>query len=178
MDTPPAATVFRFTAEGVDLEFAGTEEFVEKQVQRFRKFLEGAAGVPAPEAPPAPATPGTADSTGPSSTHGPSSTTVPPAQRESLDSFYAARPLREGRGAIQDRILLFIYYLQTVQGKREVSGDDILWCFQQLNLERPKNLHNALGILKRKLEHLEEGSRRGLYALSAAGRAYVEGRFS
>ena len=45
MDTPPAATVFRFTAEGVDLEFAGTEEFVEKQVQRFRRFLEGAAGV-------------------------------------------------------------------------------------------------------------------------------------
>ena len=29
-------TVFRFSAEGVDLEFAGTEEFVEKQLARFR----------------------------------------------------------------------------------------------------------------------------------------------
>src|SRR5688572_18459944 len=88
---PSPATVFRFTAEGVDLEFAGTEEFVEKQVQRFRKFLEDAAGVPAPEAPAAPEAP-----------------SVAPANRESLDTFYAARPLREGRGAIQDRILLFI----------------------------------------------------------------------
>jgi hypothetical protein len=152
------ATVFRFTAEGVDLEFAGSEEFVEKQVQRFRRFLEGAVGVEAPS----PAASAPASFTG---------------TKESLDAFYGARPLREGRGAIQDRILLFIYYLQHVQGKREVSGEDILWCFQQLGIERPKNLHNALGILKRKLKHLEEGSRRGLYQLSQAGRDYVEGRF-
>ena len=154
------ATVFRFTAEGVDLEFAGSEDFVEKQVQRFRRFLEGAVGVesaaPAAEAAPTP---------------------VPGGPKESLEAFYGARPLREGRGAIQDRILLFIYYLQHVQGKREVSGEDILWCFQQLGIERPKNLHNALGILKRKLKHLDEGSRRGLYALSQPGRQYVEGRF-
>jgi hypothetical protein len=159
--TPSATTVFRFTAEGVDLEFAGTEQFVEQQVERFRRFLEQAVGTAAPQqdapAAAAPETPGT--------------------PKETLDAYYAARPLREGRGAIQDRILLFIYYLQHVQGKREISGDDILWCFQQLGLERPKNLHNALGILKRKLGHLEEGSRRGLYALSTAGRSYVEGRF-
>ena len=155
---PNPSTVFRFTADGVDLEFSGTEEFVEQQVQRFRRFLEGAVGTAAPpEAPPAPA--------------------APSAPRETLEAYYAARPVREGRGAIQDRILLFLYYLQNVQGKREVGGDDILWCFQQLNLERPKNLHNALGILKRKIGHLEEGSRRGLYSLSAAGRQYVEGRF-
>jgi hypothetical protein len=159
--TQSPSTVFRFTAEGVDLEFAGTEEFVEQQVERFRRFLEQAVGTAAP---PAAASP---DATADASS----------APKESLDAYYAARPLREGRGAIQDRILLFIYYLQHVQGKREVSGDDILWCFQQLGLERPKNLHNALGILKRKLGHLEEGSRRGLYALSSAGRSYVEGRF-
>jgi hypothetical protein len=159
--TQSPTTVFRFTAEGVDLEFAGTEQFVEQQVERFRRFLEQAVGTatPPPEAPAA--TP-------------PETSSAP---KETLDQYYAARPLREGRGAIQDRILLFIYYLQHVQGKREISGDDILWCFQQLGLERPKNLHNALGILKRKLGHLEEGSRRGLYALSPAGRSYVEGRF-
>ena len=38
-------TVFKFTAEGVDLEFAGSEEFVERQVKRFRHFLESAVGV-------------------------------------------------------------------------------------------------------------------------------------
>ena len=156
------ATVFRFTAEGVDLEFAGSEDFVEKQVQRFRRFLETAVGVESSAPAPAVAALPTVAAGGP---------------KESLEAFYNARPLREGRGAIQDRILLFIYYLQQVQGKREVSGEDILWCFQQMRIERPKNLHNALGILKRKLKHLDEGSRRGLYQLSQPGREYVEGRF-
>jgi len=150
-------TVFRFAAEGIDLEFAGTEDFVEKQLSRFQSFLRGAAGVA--EAP------------------APAVAAAPEAPKESLEAFFAARPLREGRGAIQDRILLFIYYLQKVQGKREVSGDDILWCFQQLSIEEPKNLHNALGILKRKIKHLQEGSKRGLYSLSPEGAAYVEGRF-
>ena len=152
----PTETVFRFAAEGVDLEFAGSEEFVEKQLVRFRPFLQGAVGIVA-EAPPVPV--------------------EPQAPKESLDAFYAARPLREGRGAIQDRILLFIYYLQKVQGKREVAGDDIQWCFQQLAITQPKNLHNALGILKRMIGYLQEGSKRGLYSLSPTGETYVEGRF-
>ena len=160
-DTPE--TIFKFSAEGVDLEFAGSEEFVEKQLARFRRFLEGSVGVSqAPALEVAPAAPPESPASGP---------------KETLDAFYAARPLREGRGAIQDRILLFIYYLQHVQGKREVSGDDITWCFQQMNITQPKNLHNALGILKRKIKHLQEGSKRGLYSLSPDGEAYVEGRF-
>ncbi len=155
--TAPSETVFRFAAEGVDLEFAGSETFVEKQLARFRSFLQSSVGL-APE--PAPVVVETAA-----------------APKESLDAFYTARPLREGRGAIQDRILLFIYYLQRVLGKREVSGDDIQWCFQQLNIPQPKNLHNALGILKRKIGYLQEGSKRGLYSLSPEGESYVEGRF-
>jgi hypothetical protein len=166
---PSAQTVFRFSADGVEIEFAGTEAFVEQQLERFRHFLQGAVGAGAGPAPTAPAAAAAADAGG-------GAAAAP--TKESLASFYAARPLREGRGAIQDRILLFIHYLHTAQGKREVSGDDILWCFQQLGLEQPKNLHNALGILKRKLGHLAEGSRRGLYQLSPEGRQYVEGRFS
>jgi hypothetical protein len=52
--TQSPSTVFRFTAEGVDLEFAGTEEFVEQQVERFRRFLEQAVGTAAPPAAAAP----------------------------------------------------------------------------------------------------------------------------
>jgi hypothetical protein len=156
---PPSAptTVFRFTAEGVDLEFAGTEEFVEKQVERFRRFLQSAVGSAEPEARNAPAAAPTASVT--------------------IDRFFAERPVRERRGAIQDRILLSIYYLERVQGRREVAGNDILWCFQQLGLDAPKNLHNTLGNLKRKVGHLEEGSRRGLYHLSDEGKRYLESRF-
>lgn len=160
-------TVFRFTADGVDLEFAGSEEFVEKQLARFQAFLKAAVGTPETAAPAvaagASAPTAVAHATG--------------GAKESLEEFYAARPLREGRGAIQDRILLFIYYLQKVQEKREVSGEDIVWCFQKLSIPEPKNLHNALGILKRKIKHLQEGSKRGLYSLSPEGEAYVMGRF-
>ena len=154
-----AKTVFKFTAEGVDLEFAGSEVFVEKQVQRFRAFLEAAVGDAVPEA----AKP--AD--------GAESTDT----AETLESFYAARPTREGRGAIQDRILLFIYYLQHVQDKQAVSKEDIGWCFNRVGLGTPKNLLNALGNMKRKLGYLQGGGRRGLYRLAPKGQQYVEERF-
>lgn len=167
---PTHETVFRFTSEGIDLEFAGSEDFVEKQLARFQAFLQSAVGgAPAPAAPTAP-TPHAPAAAG-------SPPALPPLPKESLEDFYATRPIREGRGAIQDRILLFIYFLQRVQEKREVSGEDILWCHQRLGLPEPKNLHNVLGILKRKVGHLQEGSKRGLYGLSPEGVAYVEGRY-
>ena len=156
-------TVFKFTAEGVDLEFAGSEEFVEKQVERFRAFLESAIGE----------TPGGAGITVGKS----DADTAEGEGPESLEDFYQARPTREGRGAIQDRILLFIYYLQHVQGKHAVSKEDITWCFQQVGLSTPKNLLNALGNMKRKLNYLQGGGRRGLYQLSPKGKQYVEERF-
>lgn len=152
-------TVFKFTAEGVDLEFAGSEEFVEKQVTRFRAFLEAAVGEAAP------------------AVEGASDTAEGTEGAESLEGFYGARPTREGRGAIQDRILLFIYYLQHVQGKQAVSKEDIGWCFNQVGLGTPKNLLNALGNMKRKLGYLQGGGRRGLYRLAPKGQQYVEERF-
>ena len=158
MDEEPQ-TVFRFTAEGIDLEFAGSEEFVEKQVARFRPFLEGAIGQTAGLALPA-AEEGAGD-----------------GREDSLQTFYDARPTRAGRGAIQDRILLFVYYLQNVQGKHAVSKEDIAWCFQQVGLTVPKNLLNALGNMKRKLGFLQGGGRRGLYQISPKGKQYVEERF-
>jgi len=149
-------TVFKFTAEGVDLEFAGSEEFVERQVKRFQNFLEGAVGLEATAAP---------------------AEAAEPKKAQTFAEFCDERPPREGRGAIQDRILLAIYWMNVGRKKREVSGDDILQCFRASEWEKPKNLHNALGILKRKIGHLQEGSRRGLYQLSPAGLQYLDGRF-
>ena len=166
-ETP--ATVFRFAAEGVDLEFAGSEDFVEKQLSRFQAFLQTAVGGNAPAPAPAPV----ATAPVPAS----AASADPSAPKEGLADFYKKHPVREGRGAIQDRILLFIYFLQNVQGKRECSGEDILWCHQQAGVSEPKNLHNALGILKRKVGYLQEGTKRGLYGLSVEGKDYIEGRF-
>lgn len=156
-------TVFRFTAEGVDLEFTGTEEFVERQVQRFRPFLENALGEGSAKPPAVAETPGVKAATAEPMT--------------TLEAFYAARPTREGRGAIQDRILLFVYFLQRVQGKSAASKEDIAWCFQQVSLSVPKNLLNALGNMKRKLHYLQGGGRRGIYQLAPKGQQYVEERF-
>lgn len=155
-----AETVFRFTAEGIDLEFAGSEAFVEKQIERFQAVLSGAVRQGLGDG---------ADEAG--------AEAEADATPESLEAFFAARPTREGRGAIQDRILLFIYYLQYVQGRNAVSKDDISWCFQQVGLSVPKNLLNALGNMRRKLGFLQGGGRRGLYQLAPKGRKYVEDRF-
>lgn len=155
---PGPETVFKFTAEGVDLEFAGTEAFVERQVKRFRSFLQGAVGLD--------------ESAAPEEAAEAESAEIP-----DFAAFVANRPPREGRGAIQDRILLSIYYMNVVRKQRELGADDILFCFRQADWEEPKNLHNALGILKRKIGHLQEGSRRGLYQLSPLGLQYMEGRY-
>lgn len=149
-------TVFKFTAEGVDLEFAGSEDFVERQVQRFKHFLETAVGIEAAVT---------------------EVVVEEPSKPDTFAEFCEKRPPREGRGAIQDRILLAILYLSVVKGKREVSGDELVKTFRSVGWERPKNLHNALGILKRKVGHLQEGGRRGLYQLSPAGVEYMDARF-
>ena len=162
----PSNTVFKFTAEGIDLEFSGSEDFVAKQVQLFRAFLEAAVHQAAIVA-------GVATAAGGGEAEAAAAEKTP----QTLAEFYATRPTREGRGAIQDRILLFIYFMQHVQGKQAVSKEDISWCFQQVGLSVPKNLLNALGNMKRKLGFLQGGSRRGLYRLSPKGEQYVTDRF-
>lgn len=152
-------TVFKFTAEGVDLEFAGTEAFVEQQLLRFRPFLESAVGMKREAAAPAQAA------------------EVPEAKPAGFAEFAAARPVRPGRGAIQDSIMMAVYFLQSEQNRRDVNARDILHCFQLAGWDEPKNLHNALGVLKRNLGLLQEGSQRGLYQLSPLGVQHVENRF-
>lgn len=164
---PTGNTVFRFSGEGVHLEFAGSEEFVAQQLERFQSIIQRAIGQ-APQA---------ASGGGASQASGGEPAPAPSGTAETLEGWVASRPVRGGRGAIQDRIVLFIAYLQNVQGKREVNSSDITWCFQQLGLEAPKNLSNTLGMLKRKIKLLDEGSRRGFYTLSADGRRFVESRF-
>lgn len=155
-------TVFRFAAGDIDLEFAGPEDFVDAQVERFRGLLENAVGI---------------ESNGKVEMRATGTKPKPKRPGETLESFYSERPVRDGRGSIQDRILLFIYFMDRIQSRSEVSARDITHCFQQLDIETPKNLHNTLGLLKRNRGFLGEGSKRGLYCLSPKGRQYVESRF-
>jgi hypothetical protein len=144
-------TLLKFTTKDVTIELQGTEDFVERQIRFFKHYLaNGHAAAPAPEAAPA--------------AKGP---------RSDLEAFFAERASHTGRGAIQEALLLFGYYLQDIEGQPEFSIEQIGGCFGVVGRPMPKNLHHAVGTLKRKHKWFEEGSRRGSYRLAEKGRKLV-----
>ncbi|MCU0725328.1 MAG: hypothetical protein MUE73_06005 [Planctomycetes bacterium] len=144
---------FLFGSPKFQMEVSGSEEFVAEYIALARdqigSALSGVAEVdivePAAGDPPA-----------------------PPAQ-VTLETFYQASQLREGRGALQDSILVFGLYLQEKQGKPEFTIEDLNFCFDLVGMRRPKSLANTLGIMKRDRHLLQGGSRRGAYVLSDRG---------
>jgi hypothetical protein len=146
---------FAFGAREFRVEFRGTEEFVKEQIDlvraRIREVLDGGSGA---------GTPG--------------GQTAPPGEKPSLESFYLQAKTREGRGALQDSILIFAHYMEHYQGKHEFSIEDLNFCFDILNIQRPKSLANTLGIIKRDRKLLHSGSRRGTYTLSERGAEKVK----
>ena len=157
---------FQFVSKDLRLEFAGTPEYVNGQVDFFRPAIRRALGIPAPVPAPPPRAAG--DLGAPRSDEG--------GARPALEEFMRRVRTRVGRGALQERILLFIYYLTEVKGRAEVGTEDINFCFDLLGLERPKSLANTLGIMKRNQELLDSGGRRGTYTVTEKGRGQVQGR--
>ncbi|MHC4550274.1 MAG: hypothetical protein ACYTEZ_16000 [Planctomycetota bacterium] len=141
--------MLRFTTKDVTIELQGSEEFVERQIRFFKHYLEE----PEAQEEPPPQDEGT---------------------RPSLETFYQSRASKAGRGAIQESLLLFGYYLQEVEGQPEFSIEQIGGCFGVVGRPLPKNLHHAVGTLKRKHKWFQEGSKRGSYRLSEQGRKLVK----
>src|SRR5688572_2090088 len=104
------AARFQFSAKDLRLDLAGTPEFVNSQIEFFRPALRRALGYPETPAP-APSSPG--DGAAPQAGEG-------GAGRSALEEFMRRVRTRVGRGALQERILLFIYYLTEVKGRNEV----------------------------------------------------------
>jgi hypothetical protein len=143
-------TVLKFTTKDVTIELSGSEEFVERQIRFFKHYLSTGEAAPKEAAPSGAAT-----------------------GQPNLQSFFEERASRSGRGAIQEALLLFGYYLQDVEGQPEFSIEQIGGCFGVVGRALPKNLHHAVGTLKRKHKWFEEGSKRGYYRLSEKGRKLV-----
>lgn len=158
---------FQFVSKDLRLELAGTPEFVNSQVDFFRPALRRALGYP--EAAPPPLAAGGAGA-GASAAAGAGES----AGRSALEEFMRRVRTRVGRGALQERILLFVYYLTEVKGRNEVGTEDINFCFDLLGLERPKSLANTLGIMKRNQGLLDAGSRRGTYCVTEKGKGQVQ----
>ena len=144
-------TVLKFTTKDVTIELQGSEDFVERQIRFFKHHLENGEAAPAEAEAPAKAAGGRSNHAG----------------------FFGERASRAGRGAIQEALLLFGYYLQDVEGQPEFSIEQIGGCFGVVGRPMPKNLHHAVGTLKRKHKWFEEGSKRGYYRLSEKGRKLV-----
>ena len=139
-------TLLKFTADDVTIELKGSEDFVERQIQFFKHYLSnGAAHVEE----------------------------APAVERPPLAEFFEPRASRKGRGAIQEALLLFGYYLQEVEGLPEFSIEQVGGCFAVVGRPMPKNLHHAVGTLKRKQKWFLEGSKRGLYRVSDIGKKLV-----
>ncbi len=138
-------TILKFTSNDVTIELQGSEGFVERQIRFFKHYLVNENGRdPAAR-----------------------------AAKLTLEDFFQERASRSGRGAIQEALLLFGYYLQEVEGQREFSIEQIGGCFGVVGRPMPKNLHHAVGTLKRKHRWFEEGSKRGSYRVSEKGKSLV-----
>src|SRR5262245_60251188 len=94
-----AAARFQFVSKDLRLELSGTPEFVNQQFEFFRPALRRALGYAEPAAA-APSSPPGAFPSAPRDEGG---------GRPALEEFLRRVRTRVGRGALQERILLFIY---------------------------------------------------------------------
>jgi hypothetical protein len=158
-DQTPAR--FAFKGKDLEVEFEGRADFVTAQIEHFKAaFL--ARQQEALQA-------GGADAAAPAGA------AARPADGEpSLEDFYKRAKSRVGRGALQETILIFAYFLRTRRHKEEFGIDNLNACFSLVGVAPPKSLANTLGIMKRNLKFFQSGTRRGAYTLTEKGLAYVK----
>jgi hypothetical protein len=157
---------FRFKSKGLEVEFEGQDDFLSAQIEHLRPALERELARVADESAksaPAAAQP-SADVDGPAASAG----------GPSLEDFYRRAKSREGRGALQEMILIFAYFLREYRGKEEFGIENLNACFSLVGVTPPKSLANTMGIMKRAQRFFTSGSRRGQYALTDKGVAYVK----
>ncbi len=161
--TSPAAARFTFKSKGLEVEFEGPDEFVTAQIQYLKEAFARETGRAADEVAPAPAAPeGSA-----------AGATGTPGGSPSLEEFYRRARSREGRGALQETILIFAYFLREFRSKDEFTIENLNACFSLVGVTPPRSLANTLGIMKRNQKFFDSGSRRGTYQLTEKGIAYV-----
>jgi hypothetical protein len=158
---------FRFKSKGLEVEFEGEDSFLSAQIEHLKPALERELKRLADEA--AQATPAAADAPAVSAESGGAAPGSP-----SLEEFYRRAKSREGRGALQEMILIFAYFLREYRGKEEFGIENLNACFSLVGVTPPKSLANTMGIMKRAQRFFTSGSRRGQYALTDKGVAYVK----
>jgi hypothetical protein len=199
-DLDPSTSRFEFKGRGLEVEFEGQEPFVSAQIAHLKdalvRALAATSAAPAPAAAPAPgaaSAPGVAGVPGvpgvPGAVAAPASGVARAAAesaalpgraandvagRPGLEEFYRRAKSRDGRGALQETILIFAYFLREYRSKEEFSIENLNACFSLVGATPPKSLANTLGIMKRNQRFFQSGSRRGMYQLTDKGVGYVK----
>lgn len=181
------ASRFAFKSPGLEVEFEGPEAFISAQVEHLKERIAAALARPAPGPGTTPAASGAsavstvsavsavsaASGAEPQAAAGSAAETGPEGA-PTLDQFYRRARSREGRGALQETILIFAYFLKEYRGKDDFSIDNLNACFSLVGAAPPRSLANTLGIMKRNQKFFHSGARRGHYALTEKGIAYVK----
>lgn len=183
-DNPHTEARFAFKSKRLEVEFEGRDDFLTAQIEHMKPALERelkrleeeAAGRPevtaaaspavtsAPRSAPAPVAPSAPDTGAADAATG----------APSLEEFYRRARSREGRGSLQEMVLIFAYFLREYRGKEELGIENLNACFSLVGVTPPKSLANTMGIMKRTQKYFHSGTRRGQYALSDKGGAYVK----
>lgn len=153
---------FKFKSKGLEVEFEGREDFLNAEIDHLKPALERELSRVADASAAAPGSQASAAAAG-GDAGGPS-----------LEDFYRRAKSREGRGALQEMILIFAYFLREYRGKEEFGIENLNACFSLVGVTPPKSLANTMGIMKRAQKFFHAGSRRGQYALTDRGVAYVK----
>jgi hypothetical protein len=171
MTTPIPATSasrFKFKSKGLEVEFEGEADFLSAQIEHLKPAFErelkrlvdemAKSGAPAAPSAAGDAAVGQDDASG----------------APSLEDFYRRAKSREGRGALQEMIIIFAYFLREYRGKEEFGIENLNACFSLVGVKPPKSLANTMGIMKRAQKFFHSGSRRGQYVLTDKGVAYTK----
>ena len=163
----PLHARFRFKSKGLEVEFEGEDGFISAQIEHLKPAFERELARMAAEA----------SKSGGASEAASVAASAAGGGAEgapSIEEFYRRAKSREGRGALQEMILIFAYFLREYRGKEEFGIENLNACFSLVGVTPPKSLANTMGIMKRTLKFFHSGSRRGQYALTDRGVAYVK----
>ena len=73
----------------------------------------------------------------------------------------------------QDKILIFSYWINKHQKKREFRSNDIKDMFVEIKMDQPKNIQYHLNSLTKKKGYLKPGRKNGRFKISEEGIKYL-----
>jgi hypothetical protein len=139
----------KFKSGDVVLEIEGSEEFVRRHMSAFRPLLSGTAPPPVAEE-------------------------TPEVAPDSLLAWYRKTVPSKLIPSMQDSVLLFAYFLNRVKRQTIFVPEDMKNGFHAVGRTVPKSLLQIMGSLKRDMNLLYSGTKRGEYCIMPQGLKYVE----